>query len=379
MQVLVLLAPKSGVGRTTLARRLARQAIRSGEGPVVLLDADPRGDLTRICAEQPRRDMIAVPWDKSCAGPDFAQLKAGRRGFIVVDAPLPDQPKAMAETIAVADLVAVVVRPREDDFAPLGSIVEAIETAAKPHVFLVNLAKRHGNMAAATAIALAQYGEVCPIVLPEDEPVKPNLRAKVFRKVKRSDGQLKLEQVWDYLSGRLTVLRGEAAPAESYDPPGGLRAERTEDLPTGITERRRFPRYSFDVGATFTWNQRILPCRIRDISAGGLAMVADVSVPLGTRIKVNIPYLGEFDAISVHRNDTSAGLRFVIDEWRQAGLVRDLAALVASGEVRKGGGASRSRKSRAGRGAERGGPEAEATEKPADAPKGPSIRKSARG
>ncbi len=371
MQVLVLAAPRNGVGRTTLAHRLARQALRNDAGPVVLLDADPRGDLTRICTEQPRQDIIAVPWDTSCSGPGFQQLKARPGGLIIVDAALPDQPNTLQQALSIADLIAIVVRPREDDVAQLGATVEAIGAADKPFFFLVNRAKRHGNMAAATAIALAQYGAVCPIVLPEDEPVAPSLRARVFRKKKKSDAELKSEQFWAYLTGRLGALGGEVAPEEE--------AESFE----GGRERRKFPRYSYDVGATFTWDRRVFPCRIQNISAGGLAMQADIAVPLGTRLKLHIPYLGEFDAISVHRDAMSAGLRFVIDEWQQAALVRDLTALMAEGPdaAKKVGGANRSRTSREARGAEEA-PEGDLGARRGDGddgPRGASARKRARG
>ncbi len=130
------------------------------------------------------------------------------------------------------------------------------------------------------------------------------------------------------------------------------------------------------MGATFTWDRRVFPCRIKNISAGGLALTADISVPLGTRLKLHLPYLGEFDAISVHRDATSAGLRFVIDEWQQAELVRDLTNLVASGggPAKGAGGSRQSRKAEAGdkgAGARTGGPE--------DKAKGTKIKNRARG
>ncbi len=364
MQVLVLVAPRNGIGRTTLVHRLAQQAHRAGVGPIVLLDADPRGDLSERCAEKAQSGIIVVPWDDSCVGPEFQQLKARNGGLIIVDAPLPDQPKALHQVLSIADLIAVVVRPREDDVALLGGVVDAIKLAARPLVFVVNRAKRHGNMAAATAIALAQYGTVCPVILPEDEPAAPSLRARVFRKIKRTDGQLKREQFWAYLSGRLEALHGEAEPTAS------------DDTTEGGRERRKFPRYSYDIGATFTWDRRVFPCRIKNISAGGLALTADISVPLGTRLKLHLPYLGEFDAISVHRDATSAGLRFVIDEWQQAELVRELTDLVGSGggAAKSAGGSRRARKAEAGdkgAGARTGGPE--------DKAKGTKIKNRARG
>jgi chromosome partitioning protein len=369
MQVLVLVAPRNGIGRTTLVHRLAQQANRAGAGPIVLLDADPRGDLSERCAEKAQPDIIVVPWDDSCIGPEFQQLKARNGGLIIVDAPLPDQPKALHQVLSIADLIAVLVRPREDDVALLGGVVDAIKLAARPLVFVVNRAKRHGNMAAATAIALAQYGTVCPVILPEDEPVAPSLRAKVFRKIKRTDGQLKREQFWEYLSGRLEALHGELLHGEAGPTAGN-------DTTEGGRERRKFPRYSYDIGATFTWDRRVFPCRIKNISAGGLALTADISVPLGTRLKLHLPYLGEFDAISVHRDATSAGLRFVIDEWQQAELVRDLTNLVASGggSAKSAGGSRQSRKAEAGdKGAGAG------TGAPEDKAKGTKVKNRARG
>ena len=319
MQVLVLVAPRNGVGRTTLVHRLACQAERTGAGPIVLLDADPAGDLTKRCAEKSEPDLIVVPWDESCSGPEFQKLKIARGGVIFVDAPLPEQRQALRQTLSIADLIAVVVRPREDDFTRLGDVIDEIRATAKPFVFVVNRAKRHGNMAAATAIALAQYGTVCPVILPEDERVSPSLRARVFRRTKRADGQIKREEVWTYLSARLAALRGEAGP-----PAGEAPAD-------GRLERRLFPRQGYDIGATFTWERQVFPCRIQSISPSGLAFTTDTPVPVDTRLRLHIPYLGEFEAETVHRDSAMVGLRFVIDEWQQAGLVRDLTGLVGAG------------------------------------------------
>lgn len=353
MQVLVLAAPRQGVGRTTLAYRLARQASRAGGGPVVLLDADPQVDLTKRYADGARpeapSDLIVVPWDRSCAGPEFQRLKARAGGVIIIDAPLPERPEALGETLSVADLIAVVVRPREDDIALLGPVVEAVEAADRPCVFLVNRAKRHGNMAAATSIALAQYGNVCPIVLPEDEKLAPSLRARVFRRPKRGEGETKRAEVWSYLSERLDAICGAGRGEASGGPGDDAQDDRAQEdrlqedraQGEGGAERRQFVRHSFEVGATFSWEGQSFPCRIRNVSAGGLAFTTDMPVPLGTRLKVRVPYLGDFDAVSVHRDAVSVGLRFVIDEWQQAALVRDLAALVGGGQAAAGDAQSR--------------------------------------
>ena len=115
-------------------------------------------------------------------------------------------------------------------------------------------------------------------------------------------------------------------------------------LVEGRLERRRISRQSFDIGATFTWERRAFPCRIQNISASGLAFTADLPLPLGARLKFQIPYLGEFEAEPVRSDGNTVGLRFVIDEWQQAGLVRSLTGLVNAGRsaVKHAAGSGRS-------------------------------------
>ena len=140
--------------------RLARLVERAGAGPVILLDADPNQELTQHWSSVGELGPIVVPWDESCTGPDILNLKAKGPGLIIIDAPPLEHPADLCQALSIADLVAVVVRPLEDDFAALGKMIGIIESAAKPFLFVVNRAKRPGNMAAATAIALAQYDAV---------------------------------------------------------------------------------------------------------------------------------------------------------------------------------------------------------------------------
>ncbi len=312
MQVLALVAPRDGIGRTTLVKRLALQVELDGAGPVVLLDADPSSDLSNTC-EGGERNPFVVKWDASCASSAFHKLKTTSKGVVLVDAPPLGERGTLEEVLSVADLVAVLVRPRDDDFNLLGGLLDAIEQAGKPFVFIVNRAKKGGNMAAGTAIALAQYGTVCPVVLTEDERTAPSLRARVFRRNKPNPGELKRQECWHYLSEQLK------------------RRAQERNLAADGRERRQFPRHSYDIGATFTWERRVFPCRILDISASGISFTTDVPLSMGARLVVHIPYLGDFEAEPVRSDGRAVGLRFIIDEWQQAGLVRDLAGLVSNG------------------------------------------------
>lgn len=314
MQVLVLLAPHSGIGRTTLARGLALQAQRAGDRLVVLLDADASGDLSRWAAREDDPALIVVPWDSSCAGPEFQALAETGVPRVVIDGPDPQSETRLDETLSAAHLAAILVRPSEDDLAGLGALIDRVEAAGKPFVFIVNQARTSGRMTPATAVALAQYGTVCPVMMRygwhEAREGDRNGAEPRATEVEDSD----IARLWDYLRARLDRY----APAERL-------AERAAP---SARERRRFMRHVFDVHATFTWREQVFPCRVHDISAGGVALTCPMPLPAGIRVRLHIPYLGEFDAEPARASNEVTGLRFVIDEWRQAGLAQDLAALV---------------------------------------------------
>ncbi len=46
MQVIVINSQKGGSGKTMLAKHLAVEAERAGDGPLFLIDTDPQGSLT---------------------------------------------------------------------------------------------------------------------------------------------------------------------------------------------------------------------------------------------------------------------------------------------------------------------------------------------
>lgn len=321
MKVLAFLAPQEGVGRTTLVAGLAAEAERNGAGPVVLIDAEPAGEHCRRAAAAGEGPMT-VAWDASCRGAGLDRLGDAGVGLVIVDAPLAPCDVLM-QTLERADLAVVVIRPNERDFSNLGPILDAVGRAGKPLTFVVNRAPEGGLLATATAIALSQYGPVCPVVPPERPELAggpDSLAARTSGRrclwpaqAKRPDADL--ARLWGYLNDRLAAA---AAAKDGH-------------------ERRRFARHAFDTAATFTWEGQVFPCRLRDISAGGLSLRSSVPLPIGARLLLHIPYLGEFEAEPVRAEGAVAGLRFILDEWRQAELVRDLRRLVNAGRQPLGG------------------------------------------
>ncbi len=74
----------------------------------------------------------------------------------------------------------------------------------------------------------------------------------------------------------------------------------------------------------------VFPCRINDISAGGVAMSTAEPPAIGTEAALQVPYLGAFKAESVDVAGDRVGLRFLIDEQTQGDLVKQLSAFLHS-------------------------------------------------
>jgi hypothetical protein len=121
-----------------------------------------------------------------------------------------------------------------------------------------------------------------------------------------------MARLWDYLSAHIAKV----APATREDRRGASR------------DRRRFPRHRYDQIATFTVDGMVFPCRINDISAGGVSILAPAPPVQGRELILHVPYLGEFRAEPVHVDGQRVGLKFLCGAQAQAQLVDRLAALV---------------------------------------------------
>ena len=79
MQVIVINSQKGGSGKTMLAKHLAVEAERAGDGPVYLIDTDPQSSLSACHdkreAKKPAR--IDVAFDKLPTPPPVASTSRG--------------------------------------------------------------------------------------------------------------------------------------------------------------------------------------------------------------------------------------------------------------------------------------------------------------
>jgi chromosome partitioning protein len=163
LRILAVASLKGGVGKTTLTAHLAVQAERTGEGPVALIDTDPQGSLSAWwnSRESPTPSFASV--DVSELPSHVSALRAHAR-LILIDTPPAFLPTVQA-AVSVADLVLIPARPSPHDLRAVSPVVDIVEEAEKPFVFILNAATPRSIIALEAVRALAQHGKVAPVTI----------------------------------------------------------------------------------------------------------------------------------------------------------------------------------------------------------------------
>jgi chromosome partitioning protein len=118
MQRIVVLNPKGGSGKTTLAITLAAYFAQRGDRPVVM-DHDPQGSATRWVrkrqASQPAIHLIAAYENNARVTRSFQLRIPEGTGTVVVDTAAAVEARQMPEFTAAADKILVPVLPSDID------------------------------------------------------------------------------------------------------------------------------------------------------------------------------------------------------------------------------------------------------------------------
>jgi len=207
MRVLVFASQKGGSGKTTLAGHIAVEAERAGDGPVALIDTDPQGSLAKWwnSRESPAPVFIQSVFSQLYA--DLQQIRQAGYKLVVVDTP-PAVTRAIAEVVAVADLLVLPTRPSPHDLRAVGPTVDIAESHNKSVVFAINAATKRARITSEAAVALSQHGTVAPV----------NIHNRVDFAASMIDGRTVMEtdpsgqsaeeigELWQYLKQRLARL-----------------------------------------------------------------------------------------------------------------------------------------------------------------------------
>jgi len=204
MRVLALASHKGGSGKTTLAGHLAVQAERAGFGPAVLIDIDPQGSLADWWngrkAEMPAFAQTTVARLQN----DLEALRVQGFRLAVIDTP-PALALAIESAIAVAELVAVPVRPSPHDLGAAGAMIDLCERTGKPLIFVINGATPRIEINQQVAMALSQYGTVAPVILHHSHEFATSMAdgRTVMEIWPEGDGAREVEELWHHMSDRL--------------------------------------------------------------------------------------------------------------------------------------------------------------------------------
>ena len=204
MDVIVLASQKGGAGKTTLSRHLAVQAERVGEGPVVLIDADPQGGLAGWWnRRQSDRPVFFASSLEDLPG-HLEQARQGGFNLVVIDTP-PQATTLIQSVVRLADLVLIPTRPSPDDLDAVGRTIDIVEEAGKPMVFVINGATKNARITGQAAIALSQNGTVAtPMIHHSVSFPSSGIDGRTVVELEPgSNSAREIAELWTYVSTRL--------------------------------------------------------------------------------------------------------------------------------------------------------------------------------
>jgi chromosome partitioning protein len=164
MHVIVLASQKGGAGKTTLAAHIAVAVEAAGDGPAVLIDADPQGSLSAWWNVREAQRPALAPTTIAELPAKLAALAEAGFAVAVVDTP-PAITEAIGAVLRSADFVLIPTRPSPHDLRAVGSTVELVQAAGKPFVFAVTQAKANARLTVQAVAALSEHGVVAPAIV----------------------------------------------------------------------------------------------------------------------------------------------------------------------------------------------------------------------
>ncbi len=185
MKTVVVTSLKGGSGKSTITVNLAVEA----EGTIALIDTDhPQGSASHWFNARKAETPVFVD-----------SLTPTGIDYLFVDT-APQRPDP--ETIEVADLVIIPVKPSPNDLRVVGDTLAVVERLRKPFCFVINMAKPRTRIAMDSLQALAQYGKVAPVMLGDRVDFAESMidGLAVGEWSPRSKSAEEITQLWSYVS-----------------------------------------------------------------------------------------------------------------------------------------------------------------------------------
>jgi chromosome partitioning protein len=208
MRTVMVAKQKGGVGATTLARELGVAAAAAGKR-VVFVDLDPQGTLrgwwnrrTEGAKDEPN-PALAAPTPAQLPGA-LEQLRTGGLDLCVIDTP-PSVHAFLGAVMRLTDLVLLPTRPTTDDLEALPAVLDLVEEAGRPFVFVVTQAPPGKSRLYDDALpVLAQRGRVAPpLRLRTDFPVAAASGRTALETAPKGKAAEEVLALWQFVAGDL--------------------------------------------------------------------------------------------------------------------------------------------------------------------------------
>jgi chromosome partitioning protein len=176
MKTLVINSQKGGSGKTMLAKHLAVEANRAGDGEVYLIDTDPQGTLTgwheRRESEQPHR--VDVSFDGIPKALEI--IKKQGAGLCIIDT-ASGRLDIASELFKLADLVLFPIQASDDDLSAAPVTIQNLKQQSTPFMFILTRVKPNTLITAQAAATLSKHGQVAETLIADRTAYKSRYEA----------------------------------------------------------------------------------------------------------------------------------------------------------------------------------------------------------
>lgn len=220
MHTVMVAKQKGGVGATTLARELGVAAAAAGKR-VVFVDLDPQGTLrgwwnrrTEGSGGEPN-PALAAPAPSQMAE-SLDQLRAAGTDLCVIDTP-PSVHAFLGTVMRLVDLILLPTRPTTDDLEALAAVLDLVEEAGRPFVFVVSQAPPGKSRLYDDALpVLAQRGRVAPALrIRADYPVAAATGRTALEMAPKGKAADEVQALWQFVAGELAKVGRKRAGAKA--------------------------------------------------------------------------------------------------------------------------------------------------------------------
>lgn len=220
MRTVMVAKQKGGVGATTLARELGVAAAAAGKR-VVFVDLDPQGTLrgwwnrrTEGAEGEPNPALAAPAPSRVAEALD--QLRAAGVDLCVIDTP-PSVHAFLGTVMRLTDLILLPTRPTTDDLEALPAVLDLVEEAGRPFVFVVSQAPPGKSRLYDDALpVLAQRGRVAPPLRSRaDYPVAAATGRTALEMAPKGKAAEEVQALWQFVAGDLAKAGRKRAGAKA--------------------------------------------------------------------------------------------------------------------------------------------------------------------